>query len=99
MSMISNWTTWWQHSHIYEDDVAPLVPAGGVIILTFWYDNTENNPNTPDPEQWVYRGSRTTDEMSHAWMAITHLDQEGYDRLKAKREAKKKALSQTGDQE
>ncbi len=91
MSMISNWTTWWQHSHIYEDDVAPLVPAGGVIILTFWYDNTENNPNNPDPEQWAYRGSRTTDEMSHAWMAMTHLDQEGYERLKATREAKTKA--------
>ena len=99
MGMISNWTTWWQHSHIYEDDAAPLVPAGGVIILTFWYDNTENNPNNPDPEQWVYRGSRTTDEMSHAWIALTHLDQEGYERLKAKREAKKKALAQTGDQE
>ena len=74
MSMISDWTTWWQHSHIYEEDAAPLVPTGGVIILSHWYDNTENNPNNPDPEQWVYRGSRTTDEMSHAWIAITHLD-------------------------
>jgi len=99
MSMISNWTTWWQHSHIYEDDVAPLVPVGGVIILTQWYDNTENNPNNPDPEQWVYRGARTTDEMSHAWMAISHLEQEDYDELKAKREAKKKASGgpTTGD--
>ncbi len=87
MSMISNWTTWWQHSHIYEDDVAPLVPAGAVIMLTFWYDNTAGNPNNPDPEQWVYRGSRTTDEMSHAWIALTHLDQEGYDELVAERAA------------
>ena len=96
MSMISNWTTWWQHSHIYEDDVAPLVPAGGVIMLTHWYDNTENNPNNPDPEQWVYRGARTTDEMSHAWMAISHLEQENYDEIKAMREATKK-VSTTGD--
>ena len=86
MSMISNWTTWWQHSHIYEEDVAPLVPAGGVIILTHWYDNTADNPNNPDPEQWVYRGSRTADEMSHAWIAVTHLDEEGYERLRAERE-------------
>ncbi|MEE2638036.1 MAG: hypothetical protein VYE68_12480 [Acidobacteriota bacterium] len=88
MSMISNWTTWWQHSHLYEEDVAPLVPAGGVIMLTFWYDNTAGNPNNPDPDQWVYRGSRTTDEMSHAWIAVTHLDQDGYDRLVAERAAR-----------
>ena len=94
MSMISDWTTWWQHSHIYETDSAPLIPAGGVMILTHWYDNTADNPNNPDPEQWVYRGSRTTDEMSHAWIAVTHLDQEGYERLKAEREAKKQTDQQ-----
>ena len=88
MSMISNWTTWWQHSHIYEEDAAPLVPAGAVIILTHWYDNTANNPNNPDPDQWVYRGSRTADEMSHAWIAVTHLDQAGYERLTAERDVK-----------
>ncbi len=99
VSMISNWSTWWQHSHIYEEDAAPLVPAGAVMILTHWYDNTEKNPNNPDAEQWVYRGSRTTDEMSHDWIAITHLDQEGYERLKAEREARKNRLAQGGDQQ
>ena len=98
MSMISNWTTWWQHSHIYEEDVAPLVPAAGVIMLTHWYDNTADNPNNPDPEQWVYRGSRTTDEMSHAWIAVTHLDQEGYDELQAEREAQSARAETDGQQ-
>ena len=89
MSMISNWTTWWQHSHIYEDDAGAAGTCGCASSCSrHWYDNTENNPNNPDPEQWVYRGSRTTDEMSHAWIAVTHLDQEGYERLKAEREAK-----------
>ncbi|HJN46076.1 MAG: hypothetical protein CL477_18350 [Acidobacteria bacterium] len=96
MSMISNWTTWWQHSHLYEEDVAPLVPAGGVIMLTFWYDNTGDNPINPDPEQWVYRGSRTTDEMSHAWIAATHLDQDGYERLLAERAAQAAAAGGGG---
>jgi mono/diheme cytochrome c family protein len=98
MSMISNWTTWWQHSHLYEEDVAPIVPAGGVIMLTFWYDNTADNPNNPDPEQWVYRGSRTTDEMSHAWIAVTHLDQEGYEQIVADREEKAAAAGLGGGQ-
>ena len=99
MSMISNWSTWWQHSHLYEEDVAPLVPAGGVIMLTFWYDNTADNPNNPDPEQWVYRGSRTTDEMSHAWIAVTHLDQAGYERLQAERDGTAAAATEGGDQQ
>ena len=98
ISMISNWTTWWQHSHLYEEDAAPLVPAGGVIILTHWYDNSADNPNNPDPEQWVYRGSRTTDEMSHAWIAVTHLDQAGYERLVAERVEQKAAQTETSSQ-
>lgn len=88
VSMISNWNAEWQLSHIYEDHVAPLVPAGAVMIVTQWYDNTVDNPHNPDPDVWVYRGSRTGDEMSHAWIAVTHLDQEGYEKLKAEREAR-----------
>ncbi len=81
VSMVSNWNPGWHLSHMYEDDVAPLVPTGSVIVLTAWYDNTANNPHNPDPDQWVGRGSRTTDEMSHAWIALTHLDEAEYQRL------------------
>jgi hypothetical protein len=84
--MVSNWHPHWHLSHIYEEDVAPLVPAGAVMILTAWYDNTEDNLYNPDPEVWVGRGGRTADEMSHAWIAVTHLDDEGYERLKGARE-------------
>jgi hypothetical protein len=91
VSMVSNWNAWWQISHIYEEDAAPLVPTGAVMILTAWYDNTENNPLNPDPDVWVGRGSRTADEMSHAWIAVTHLDDEGYERIKASREVQQVA--------
>ena len=87
ISMVSNWSATWHQSHIYETDVAPLVPAGAVLIMKQWYDNTENNPNVMDADQWVDGGSRTADEMSHAWIALTHLDEEGYERLLAEREA------------
>ena len=33
-------------------------------------------------------GSRTGDEMTHAWLAITHLDDEGYNKLKEERDEK-----------
>lgn len=81
ISQISNWSATWHHSHIYAEDVAPLLPTGSVLVIKQWYDNTANNPNNPDPDQWVYDGSRTGDEMSHAWIAVTHLDEEGYERL------------------
>ena len=94
VSMISNWSATWHQSHIYGDDSAPLVPAGAVLIQKEWFDNTADNPNNPDPDQWVNYGSRTADEMSHGWMAITHLDEEGYQKLVAEREAKKAAVSE-----
>ena len=97
VSMISNWNAEWQLSHIYENDVAPLVPAGAVMVVTQWYDNTADNPHNPDPDVWVYRGSRTGDEMSHAWIAVTHLDQEGYETLKAEREAMTPVAQVGGD--
>ncbi|MDD9895071.1 MAG: hypothetical protein OXU24_04690 [Gammaproteobacteria bacterium] len=86
VSQISNWSATWHHSHIYEPDVAPLLPTGAVLVLKQWYDNTEDNPNNPDPDQWVFGGSRTADEMTHAWIAVTHLDEEGYEKLVAERE-------------
>jgi mono/diheme cytochrome c family protein len=85
ISQISNWSATWHHNHIYEPDVAPLLPTGAVIVLKQWYDNTRANPNNPDPDQFVMGGSRTADEMTHAWLAVTHLDEEGYQELLAQR--------------
>ena len=88
VSQVSNWSATWHHSHLFEPHVAPLIPAGAVIVLKQWYDNTANNPNNPDPDMWVMGGSRTGDEMTHAWLAITHLDEEGYEKLLEERNEK-----------
>ena len=85
LSQASNWNAGWNHSHTYEEGYQPLIPAGATIILTAWYDNTADNPRNPDPDQWVGAGQRTTDEMSHAWIAVTHLDDEGYEAMLAER--------------
>jgi len=61
------------------------------MVIKQWYDNTAGNPNNPDPDQWVDSGSRTADEMSHAWIAMTHLDQEGYEKIVEEREAAEEA--------
>ena len=93
ISMVTDFNARWHHSYIYGDDSAPLLPEGTVVVLTGWYDNTEDNPLNPDAEIWYARGSRTTDEMSHAWIAVTHLDEEGYQRLVEEREAKARVVS------
>ena len=87
-SMVSNWSALWHHSHIYADDSAPLLEPGDQLIVTGWYDNTENNRYNPDPDQWVGIGDRTADEMSHAWIAVTHLDEAGMENIKADRESR-----------
>ncbi|MCH7817880.1 MAG: hypothetical protein IIC60_15080 [Proteobacteria bacterium] len=88
ISQISNWSATWHHSHIYAADVAPLLPTGAVLVLKQWYDNTAANPNNPDPNVWVSGGDRTADEMSHAWLAVTHLDDAGFEKLLAERKAR-----------
>ncbi len=79
----------WHVNYIYADDVAPLLPKGTVLVFTAWHDNTENNPNNPDPRQWVGWGDRTVDEMAHAWVDLTYLEQADFDRLVAARKARK----------
>lgn len=86
VGMVSNWSALWHHSHIFEDDVAPLLEVGDKLILTAWYDNSENNRYNPDPDQWVSIGDRTADEMSHHWIGVTHLDEEGLEKIRAERQ-------------
>ena len=93
LSMVSDFDARWHHSYIYDDDAAPLLPTGTVIVMTGWYENTAENPLT-DPEVWYARGSRTIDEMSHAWIAVTHLTEEGHDKIAKDREDKARVVSQ-----
>ncbi len=79
----------WHINYIYADSAAPVLPKGTTLVFTAWHDNTKANPNNPDPEQWVGWGDRTVDEMAHAWVDVTYLEQVDYDRLVAERKARK----------
>ena len=85
LSAVNNYDHNWQTSYSYQEQARPLLPKGTALMFRTHFDNTANNPNNPDPDQWVYGGSRTGDEMSHAWIAVTHLDEEGYEELLAER--------------
>lgn len=99
LSSVSNWTNQWHTSHVYQDDYAPLIPVGAVLVLTGYYDNTAANKGNPDPDQWVGGGSRTADEMSHAWITVTHLDDEGYKAIVTDREKRLKVKAGTQQQQ
>jgi hypothetical protein len=85
LSIVSNFQWRWHVNYIYADDKAPLLPKGTTLVFTAWHDNTASNPNNPDPEQWVGWGDRTVDEMAHAWVDVTYLEQADFDRLVASR--------------
>ncbi len=82
----AGWHPSWHITYLYEDHVAPLLPKGTVLIITAWYDNTENNPWNPDPNTWVVHGRRTGDEMSHMWIGISYFDDGQFEYLVAERE-------------
>ncbi|HUL73728.1 MAG TPA: hypothetical protein VLT86_11540 [Vicinamibacterales bacterium] len=88
LSLVSNFQWRWHVNYIYADDAAPLLPKGTVLAFTAWHDNTAANPNNPDPRQWVGWGDRTVDEMAHAWVDVTYLDQAEFDKLVAERKTK-----------
>ena len=85
LSAVNNFQWRWHVNYIYADEAAPLLPKGTVLAFTAWHDNTANNPNNPDPRQWVGWGDRTVDEMAHAWVDLTYLAQDDFDRLVAAR--------------
>ena len=88
LTFVDNFQWDLQTTYIYEDEVAPLLPEGTVLVVTSWHDNTAENPNNPDANQWIGWGARKVDEMSIAWFDVTYLDQEYFERLVAEREGR-----------
>jgi len=87
LSHVNNFNFNWHNSYVYSDDVAPLLPKGTILKITSWYDNTRSNKNNPDPDQWVGFGDRTVDEMGHAWVNITYMNEPDYQAEVGKRKA------------
>jgi hypothetical protein len=78
LSYVDHFNFNWMTNYIYSDDAAPVLPKGTIIHVVAWHDNTVNNPNNPDPDQWVGWGDRTVDEMAHAWVNVTYISEDDY---------------------
>ena len=88
LNCVSNYQFGWHITYPYADDVAPVLPAGTIIHITAWHDNTAANKYNPNPRNWVGYGQRTIDEMSFAWVSLFYIDDKEYD---ARTAARKKA--------
>ena len=93
LSRVSNFIFNWHNNYVYARDAAPLLPKGTVLHLKSWYDNTRANPSNPDPDQWVGYGDRTVDEMGHAWVNVTYLDDADFKAAIDERQARHAAKS------
>ena len=87
LSSVDRYDHNWQIAYVYADHAQPLLPKGTVLLFHSQYDNTADNPINPDPDQWVLFGARGVDEMSHAWVGMTYLDETDFERLTAERRA------------
>ena len=88
LSYVSNFEFNWMNNYVYDDDYAPLLPKGTILKVTAWHDNTSAKKSNPDPNQWIGWGDRTVDEMAHAWINITYMSDEDFDKEVAARKAK-----------
>jgi hypothetical protein len=66
---IADWDFHWQGNYIYKEPV--VLPAGTMVELTAYYDNSPGNPqnpsNPPVPVSW---GERTVDEMCLTFLSV-----------------------------
>ncbi|MEX0961036.1 MAG: redoxin domain-containing protein [Burkholderiales bacterium] len=63
----------WQTTYALKSP--KLLPAGTRVVFDMTWDNSAQNPANPDPEQDVYWGEQTWDEMNVGWMRYRDADE------------------------
>lgn len=91
ISCVNRYKFAWHIVYHYAEDVQPILPAGTILHVISWHDNSSGNKFNPDPTNWVGFGQRTIDDMSFSWMSFYYLTPEEYKQAISEREAKKKA--------
>ena len=83
----------WHIVYLYSEDEQPIVPAGTVLHVTSWFDNTAGNKYNPDPTNPIAFGQRSIDDMSFSWLSWYNLSDDEYKQMLAERQDKSKRLS------
>lgn len=53
----------WVRGYTYEDGYQPLLPKGTILHIVGYMDNSDTNPNVPDPRNWQGSGNRSVTNM------------------------------------
>lgn len=88
LGFVNNFEFNWMNNYVFDDDYAPLLPKGTILKITAWHDNTAAKKSNPDPSQWIGWGDRTVDEMAHAWINITYMNDDDFQKEVDARKAK-----------
>jgi len=87
LSCVDRFNFGWLRSYTYADDVQPLLPAGTILHIISWHNNTTSNKQNYDPTNWIGWGNRTIDDMAHMWVNYYAVDQADFDARVAARKA------------
>jgi hypothetical protein len=74
----SRWDHNWSRQYFYQDDAAPLLPAGSMVHVIAWFDNSSSNPRDVDPRNWKGYGNRTIDDMAFLLSEAVYLTDEEF---------------------
>jgi hypothetical protein len=78
----------WHIVYHYDEDVQPIVPAGTILHVTSWFDNTAGNKSNPDPSNPIAFGQRSIDDMSFSWLSWYYLSDDEYRQMLSERQKK-----------
>lgn len=85
----------WHLNYVYDEDSAPLLPAGTILHSIMWHDNTANSKFNPDPDAQITWGERTVDEMGSAWLSYYYMSDADFKIETEARKAKLKTVTST----
>jgi len=75
------------------------LPAGTILRVISWHDNSTANRYNPDPTNWVGFGQRTIDDMAFSWVTVNYMSQEDFDSAVRARQAAASRRSQQQQQQ
>jgi hypothetical protein len=91
LSCVDRYQFGWHVVYFYDDDEQPLLPAGTLLHVTAWHNNSPSNRANPDSSNVITYGNRTMDEMGFAWMSWYYLTDEDYKQMTDARRNKKRS--------
>ena len=81
----------------YADDAAPLLPAGTILQVIGWYDNSRGNPNNAEPRNWKGFGNRSIEDMLFYLGKFVPLTEEQYEEESAARGQRSSTATQNNN--